>query len=233
MRHLVLTGASSGIGRALVQTLAEAELSWTLLGRREAVLEELVRTCGLRRAQVLAYDLRHSEAASQAIKEAEHFAGTARPTLVNCAGAVHFGPFVEISEQSLEEQLDINLAAPIRLARAFVPWALRSGGGHLINVLSVVAVEKLSGCAVYSAAKAGLLQFGRALATETRREGLQVSAVIPGAVDTPLWDTQSFQPDRSQMLTAEAVAETLRDLILLPEGRSIDEIHVLPPQGIL
>ena len=75
--------------------------------------------------------------------------------------------------------------------------------------------------------------FGKCIAAEYRTRGIRVTSILPGSTDTPLWDSQSFQPNREDMLSPRAVAECIRDVILSPADRSFDEIVLMPPKGIL
>jgi NAD(P)-dependent dehydrogenase (short-subunit alcohol dehydrogenase family) len=125
------------------------------------------------------------------------------------------------------------MIGPMQLCKFAIPWMLRAGGGHIVNVLSIAATHPFSGAAAYCASKAGLHMFGKALAAEYRGRGIRVTSLLPGSTDTPLWDKQSFQPSREDMLPARAVAECIRDVILSPPDRSYDEIVLMPPKGIL
>ena len=83
------------------------------------------------------------------------------------------------------------------------------------------------------ASKAGLLAAARGWQAEYRRTGLRITNLLPGATDTPIWDGGSFIPERNDMLPAAAVAEAIRDLILSPSDRNVDELTLMPPKGIL
>ena len=66
-----------------------------------------------------------------------------------------------------------------------------------------------------------------------RSRGIQITALLPGATDTPLWEAGAFVPDRADMLPASAVAEAIRDILHLPDDRAIDELVLMPPKGVL
>ena len=153
--------------------------------------------------------------------------------LVNAAGSAAFAPLGEMVEADVLSQFAVNLIGPAALCRLVLPAMRRAGGGRIVNVLSIAARHAFAGAAPYGASKAGLLQFGKSLALEVRGEGIQVSAVLPGATDTPLWDGGSSVPDRAEMLRPEAVAEAIRDILLLPDDRAVDELVLMPPKGVL
>ncbi len=155
------------------------------------------------------------------------------PVLVNCAGVAIFGPYAKFEERDIEETIQVNLLAPMLLINEVLPWMLERGRGHIVNVLSVAAVETLNGAAAYSASKGGLLAFGKGIAAEYRRSGVRVTSLIPGATDTPLWDVQGFQPPREDMLSASALGKIVADIVTTDEYRYVDEIRVMPEKGLL
>ena len=105
--------------------------------------------------------------------------------------------------------------------------------GTIINVGSIASKRALRGAAAYSASKAGVVAFSRALAEELRGAGVRVGVLVPGAVDTPLWDGIANPPDRRAMLRAEDVAQAAVLMAALPEGASLEELTLLPAGGIL
>jgi NAD(P)-dependent dehydrogenase (short-subunit alcohol dehydrogenase family) len=235
IRRVVLTGASSGIGRESAVLLARVGCELVLAARRADPLEEAADACraegGIARAFVCdVSDPRQCEALVAVAREME---GDAQPVLVNAAGTAEFGDTATMSLEAIDEQIGSNLLGAIYLSRAILPWMLEGGEGQIVNVSSVAAVHAFPGAGAYCAAKAGLLMFGRSLAAEYRAQGVRVSALLPGSVDTPLWDGKSFIPERTDMLTPLAVAETVRDLVLLPPDRSVDEVLLMPRKGIL
>lgn len=153
--------------------------------------------------------------------------------LVNCAGWVKFGSFHETSWKEIEQQLLVNFLGPARLLHAIVPIMHKAGRGHVVNVLSIAARHAFGGAAAYGGSKAGLQMFARCLAEEYRRVGVRFTNISPGSTDTALWDEQSFQPERGEMLPARAVAECIRDVLHSPTDRNFDDILLMPPKGIL
>ena len=117
--------------------------------------------------------------------------------------------------------------------RAVLPMMIRQRRGTIINIASVAAQRAIPGAAVYTATKAGVVGFSRVLAEELRAEGVRVGVLVPGAVDTPLWDTIPNSPDRSRMLRPEDVARAAVLMASLPPGASLEELTLLPQGGIL
>lgn len=224
MRQIVITGASSGIGAATAE-LISGHGQLVLVGRDANRLRDVAVRC--HDAITVATDLTLDvESVIEALTQAE------QRVLVNCAGVAEYGPYHEQPWSSIEGQLRINLIAPLHLTHALLPWLL-AGQGQIVNVLSIAASQTFPGAAAYMASKTGLLAAARSWQAEYRRSGLRITNLLPGATNTPIWDGGDFIPERNDMLPASAVAEAIRDLILSPSDRNVDELTLMPPKGIL
>jgi len=228
-KKIVITGASSGIGRATAIQLSKSKHDLVLIARREDVLKEVAAECG--GATVIAADL-------SKLDDIPGIVGQIRtegvyPVLVNAAGTGVFDKYANLDWADIEAQITINELSPMRLIHAILPWMLEEGGGQIVNVLSRVASQVMPGCAAYGASKAGLLMLGNTVAQEYRREGIKVTSLLPGAVDTPIWDGMTGHPDRADMIPVQVVAETIADLIDRPHTHNVDELTLMPTKGIL
>ncbi len=233
MANCVVTGASSGIGREVSLLLAERGYVVVLAARREPVLLEMSAEClrrGAPSAVPVVCDVR-SDSDVARLAEAVQSLAPSRLGLVNAAGTAHFGCFAETSIDRHIEQVDVNLGGMIRCVHALMPQLLEHGG-DIVNVLSIAAITSFPGAAAYCASKAGALAFGRSLALDLRGTGVRVMSILPGAVDTPLWK-ENEGPERADMLSARAVAETIVDMLATPLDRTVTEIVLMPPKGIL
>ncbi len=194
-RAALISGGGTGIGRATAERLAAEGARVFVVGRRGAKLDEtvaLVASAGGEAAS-RALDLRDPGAAAEAVDAALAWAGQL-DVLASCAGTFPSAPFPALGDAEWSDALEINLAAPMRLARAAVP-AMATGGGAIVNVSSTNALmgDKLSECSHYSAAKAGLLGLTRQLAVELA-PAIRVNAVIPGVTDTPMLEGWNDDP---------------------------------------
>ena len=231
-RPAIVAGASSGIGRETAIALSEAGCSVVLAARRRASLEEVARACP-GKTHVECGDVTSSVDVARMIAAASGFSSNGPPIVVYAAGRASFGPTDEVSEQSIRDQIEVNLTSAILFAKASLPWLLSAGGGDVALIGSIASIQPFPGAAGYVASKFGLLGFCRSLREEYRARGIRVSAILPGSTDTPLWDAQAQTPERRDMLGARAVAEAIRDAVLAPKDRSFDEILIMPPKGIL
>ena len=231
-RPAIVTGASSGIGREAAILLSEAGCSVLLVARRKEKLEEVGDLCA-NGAWILAGDLRDSGFCHEVIEAGKTVDGDGLPILVNAAGVASFGATHEMSVETIEEQIDTNLKAAILLCREAIPWMRAKGGGDILNVGSIASVNPFAQAGAYVASKFGLLGFTKSLSNEYRKEGIRVTALLPGSTDTELWQTQSFSPPKESMLSARAIGEAIRDAVLSSRDRSFDEILLMPPHGVL
>lgn len=233
----VITGATSGIGLETARLLAQEGWSLVLAGRRESVLLAVSAEClnlGAPSAAPVPCDLTVAEETQRLADAATGFVdGNGRVALVNSAGIASFGAFESSDLKNSVDQIEVNLNGLMRATHALLPILRQAESGHVINVLSISATHAFSGATAYCASKAGALMFSRCLAQEVRREGIRVTALLPGSTDTPLWDKGDWKPPVEDMLSAHAVAEVIRDVLLSPLDRSYDEITLMPPKGIL
>ena len=110
---------------------------------------------------------------------------------------------------------------------------IRQRSGTILNVSSIATKRALPGSAVYTATKAAIESFSRVLAEELRAHGVRVGVLVPGAVDTPIWDALGSTPPRDKMLKAEDVARAAVLMATLPPHASLEELTLLPAGGIL
>ncbi|MFI7579291.1 SDR family NAD(P)-dependent oxidoreductase [Kocuria kalidii] len=193
-RSILLTGAGSGIGRALALELARYSPRLALVGRRPGPLEEvaaLVRDKG-GEAVVIPADLTAEGAPAQVVAAAREQLGGI-DVLINNAGNVRAGRLEAIEESEVLAQIGLNLTAPILLTRAALPALRASGEGAVVNVSSGLGLLGMAFYATYGATKAGIAHFGEALRRELHGEGVHVLNVFPGATDTPMMDSSDAQ----------------------------------------
>ncbi|HET7799569.1 MAG TPA: SDR family NAD(P)-dependent oxidoreductase [Humibacillus xanthopallidus] len=209
--HVLVLGATGGLGGAIARSLAAAGSRLTLSGRDASRLAALATELGDSVVTTVVADLTRPDGPASAVRAAVDAASdpSSRPLtgVVNAAGVVAFGPVAELDDDTLDEVLLLDLVAPIRLARAAV--GVLPDGGFLVQVSAVVAERAMPGMAAYSAAKAGLTAFDAALGTEARRRRIRVLDVRPPHTETGL-TTRAIAgqaPRLPQGLTPEAVAD--------------------------
>lgn len=230
-RVILITGASSGIGKEVALQLDNADNTLVLTGRDSHRLAEVGSKIKLAEVTLVEGDITSPGVRERLIHELNRY--DKYPVLINVAGIASFG---EISTQSLDDitaQMRVNFEAPSDLIRQFIPGASTRGGGQIINVLSIVNRMQLPGSAAYAASKCALEAFTKTVAIEHRKQGIRVTQVIPGAVDTPIWDGMKFQPNRKEMIPAERVATIIRQVVESPADHTVDEVVLTPLKGLL
>ncbi len=185
-RVALITGASGGIGAAIARALHAQGATVVLSGTRVAALESLAAELGAR-AFVASADLALPEAADGLIAATEAAAGRL-DILVNNAGLTRDGLVLRMKDSDWQAVIEVDLAAPFRLARAALKGMLRRRAGRIISISSIVGATGNPGQANYAAAKAGLVGMSKALAQEVASRGVTVNVVAPGFIETAMTD---------------------------------------------
>ena len=235
-QRALITGASSGIGRETAIALAKAGMDVALVGRSHTKLEALEAELAPLGVQVRIYpiDLSQLDTLASSLQSLISDFGPVT-VLVNNAGMGYTGALADMPLADWQKLMDLNLTSVFLTIQAVLPSMRAQGSGTILNVASVAAHNAFPSWGAYSISKAGVVTLSRTLAAEEREHSIRVMIVSPGAVNTPLWDTETVQADfaRSQMLTPETVAQTILHAIQLPESAVIDEITLMPSGGAL
>lgn len=194
--HVALvTGASSGIGRAIAQTLAEAGAHVLLVARREADLavtrESIVAGGGV--AEALPCDLADRDAIEACAAAAPRFFG-APDIVVNSAGINIRKPMLEITSDDWDRTMRLNLDAPFFLSQHLVPAMIERRWGRIINIASLQSVRAFANSGAYGASKGGVMQLTRAQAEAWSCKGVNANAIAPGFFATPLTAAVASDP---------------------------------------
>jgi NADP-dependent 3-hydroxy acid dehydrogenase YdfG len=224
-RTAVVTGASSGIGRAVAARLGAAGARVVLIARSEARLRAAAAEAG-QHARVCVADI-----ATEAGVAAAAEAAGAVDIVVHAAGAFALAPLAHTSVASFDEMLAVNLRAAFLLARAFVPGMVQRGSGDIVFVGSIAGRQAFAANGAYSASKFGLRGMHAVLAAELRGSGVRTCLVEPAATDTPLWDAIDRErnpglPEPAAMLSPEAVADAVVCAVMTPRDVVIPNILV-------
>lgn len=209
MKVCVITGASSGIGYATAKLFSERGY----------------RVYGISRRGDLRADVRNYEEIKGAIKRVVEKEGGLDILVVN-AGIARVGYVEEFEISDWLEVLNTNLNGAFYTVKAALPHIRE--GGHIVFVGSIASKRAFPGWAAYCASKWGLLGFAKSLGEELKGK-IKVSTVLPGAVDTPLWE--GIGGDRSRMLKAEDVAKVILNIV--ESDGWIREVEILPKGGII
>lgn len=183
----LVTGATKGIGAEICSVFADAGADIIASGRDPADLEAVssaVKDKG-RQCITLACELDQPESVEELGREALAIAGKI-DILVNNAGIARIAPALELSVEDWDATMAVNLRAPFQLARLVAPGMIKQGWGKIINISSQAGVVALDDHAAYSASKAGLNALTRALTSEWAQYNIQVNAICPTVIMTPM-----------------------------------------------
>ncbi len=226
----LVTGASSGIGEVLAQRCAAADYDLVLVARSadklQALATRLASQYGIR-ADVHAADLARAGAAT-ALAAALKRQGRTVDVLINCAGVLQQGPFVDIESALHQGMIDLNISALTAMLSAFLPGMVKQGHGRVLNVASIAAFQPIPTLATYAATKAYVLSLSESLAEELRDTGVTITTLCPGITATQMLTQASganqklnalphFLIGDAQDVAAQGLAACLRgDAICVP-----------------
>ncbi len=229
-RQVLVTGATSGIGRAIAERLLDGGHRVVGVGRNFGKLpaltgefvEEIVDLADLDTLSDRVTDLARRYPRIDAI--------------AFCAGRGHFGSLEEFSYADIRALIDLNFTSQVFLARAFLPsMKRRTGPGDLVFIGSEAGLQGKRRGAVYCAGKFALRGLAQALRAECSRAGVRVSVVNPGMVRTPFFDDLDFEPgeDESNYILPADVAGAVEMILTARAGTVFDEIHLSPLKNVL
>jgi len=226
-RCAMVTGATSGIGKAVVLALRDAGLQVIAVGRSPTALAELASEQGV---EVVQADVRDIEAFAAVL------ARYPVDVLVNNAGVLSTrAAFQEMAPSEIDNMFDINLKAPLHLTRQVVPRMIACGYGHLFFIGSSAGRAPHPGAAVYGASKAGISLFCDALRCDLLGSGVRVTEIAPGRVQTQLYKTAMGMQaagaelyDGYESIMPEDIATLLLAALSLPQQVDVSRLEVFP-----
>jgi NAD(P)-dependent dehydrogenase (short-subunit alcohol dehydrogenase family) len=232
-RLALITGANRGIGLAIARALARQGCNLVITGRDERTLAQASRELHKLGVQVLAQacDVRSPDSVDYLFALVRGLR-TPLDILINNAGIGHANRAVgALPYPTWCEVIDTNLTGMFLVTQAAL--AVMRRGSTIVNNLSIAAERVFPGSAAYNASKHGALGFTDTLREELRPKGIRVIALMPGATDTAIWETLWPKAPRRRMMSAETVAKTVVNALLLPDNSTVEKIVLMPTGGAL
>lgn len=231
MTIALVTGATSGIGRAMALALMAAGYEVYAVGRSEAALNEL------RAAKPgivpIALDLTDRDAVEAAVSDLRI------DVLINNAGIMPpLGSFAEMAPADIDTTLEVNLNSVLMLTRLVVPRMRMRQSGHILFTGSSSAHAPSPNFAVYAATKAALSSFAASLRAEVSPDGIRVTEIVPGRVETPLYkgildaETRQAMYAGNPAVQPEDVAKMLVALLALPPSADVTRLDIMPTRPV-
>jgi NAD(P)-dependent dehydrogenase (short-subunit alcohol dehydrogenase family) len=201
----IVTGASSGIGRATAALFAKEGAKVVVGARREAELAELVREIRAAggEATALAGDVQSEQYAKDLVAAALKQYGRLDVAFNNAGTLGPIGATTEVAEKDWSDALTVNLTSAFLAAKHQVPALLKQGGGSIIFTSTIAGnVVGFPGTAAYAASKSGLIGLTQVLAAEYGPQGVRVNAILPAAIDTPMYRDFNDTPEKQAFFTS-------------------------------
>lgn len=227
----LITGASSGIGRAIARRLSAQGLKIVLVARNSERLNELRNELG-ENAICIALDLSKADEIPSLIESAVEKFGSI-DILIENAGTFNQSDVSETDPRDIEQMIDVNLTSVILLAQAALPHMAKQKSGDILVVGSIAGVSDMRNEAVYAATKHGINAFVRSLRRQVQKDGIRVGSILPGTVATELWgeiDAEKVdrQVEAGEVLRPEDIADIVALMLQQPANVTIRELVVLP-----
>lgn len=228
----VVIGGGQGIGRATAHRLASAGARVVVAARTVSQLESVVAEIVGRGGQATAQEVDVTRPDSvlhlaQAVRKAYGHVDV----LVNSAGHSLIADLEATSEADWDRVIDTNLKGPYLCVRAMLDLLRASQGAHVVNIASKVGLTGHAQVTAYTAAKAGLIGFSRALALELKLENIRVVVICPGPVDTPMRWAATPDLDPSMVISTETIAETILFAVTLGDRAALSTELVIEAVG--
>ncbi len=219
MKNAVVSGASSGIGKAI--TLKLLALGYKVIGISRTIQQKDIEHKNFTALQA---DLSKSE---DTIKLSKKLQKENISILINAAGFGRFEPHEELNAKTITDMAFVNLTAPMLLTNALLR-DLKQNSGYLININSIEALRSSKFAALYSATKAGLKAFGDALFEETRKSELSITNINPDMTQSAFYDELRFSPTQKEYekLFTSDIADAVEHILSMRKGAVVSEYTI-------
>ena len=232
----IVTGASSGIGKATALAFAKSGIEVALVSRSadklKAVADE-IQASNIK-SEIYPFDLADLTQVKPKIADICSSFGPI-DILVNNAGMGYTNSLSNTTLEDWQKVIELNLTSVFQCIQGVLPHMREKSHGTIINVASIAAFNAFPEWGAYGVSKAALAALSKALSVEERSNGIRTVTISPGSVNTPIWDTETVKADfdRSGMLTPEIVAQSILHTALLPHQAVVEEMIVMPSGGAL
>jgi NAD(P)-dependent dehydrogenase (short-subunit alcohol dehydrogenase family) len=226
----LVTGATRGIGLAIANALVDAGAQVIITGRDAAKLRAAGKRLSTRGA-AFSVDIRDAQEVKTLFRDVKKRFGHL-DFLINNAGIAHANLTVEKMPFDVwRSVVATNLDGLFLVTHHALP--LMGRGGVIVNNLSRAAVQPFLGMSAYNSTKAGALMFTNSLRMEVRKQGIRVTALVPGAIETDIWEQFWADAPRDKMLSPIEVASAVLHVLNMPPGATIEQLQIGPASGDL
>jgi 3-oxoacyl-[acyl-carrier protein] reductase len=227
----VITGSTRGIGRATAEALVRGGGKVVVSSRRSDAVAETAHAlseAGPGEAIGHVCDVREPDVCHELMDVAvERFGGL--DILVNNAGLGRFAKIQDMDQETWDIQIQTNLDGVFHCSRAAIPHLMARGGGWIFNIGSLAGRNAFSGGVAYNASKWGLLGMSEAMMLDLRHEGIRVSCIMPGSVNTHFFE-DGPDPEDDWKLQSQDIARVMTDLLAFPDRALPSKVEIRPSQ---
>ena len=227
----LITGASSGIGKAIAELFAKEGALVILTARHldklKVVQKEIEKNSGC--AYSIQMDITNRKESKNIVKKIiKNYKKI--DILVNSAGIVRWGSIEDVSYKDFDEQVNVNLVGCFNCIKSVVPVMVKQKSGNIVNIITSTVKKTKSGRVAYAASKYGQAGLSNAVHEDLKDKGISVVAVYPGKTNTPIHDSYMSKndPQRKKMLNPEDVAKVVLKAALIPAEKDVREVVLNP-----
>jgi 3-oxoacyl-[acyl-carrier protein] reductase len=227
----IVTGGTRGIGRAIAMRLLAEGARVAICGKRQKSVDEALESLAPKQ------NLFGMPADISKLEEVRGFVGAVQKrfggihVLINNAGAGVFRSVADLTPEEWQEMIGLNLTGAYYCSHEILPIFRQNGNGDVINISSLAGRNAFAGGAGYNASKFGLNGFSEALMLDHRNEGIRVSTIMPGSVDTGFGGSganPAFDAENSWKIAPEDIAEIVVTLLRMPRRTTVSSVEVRP-----
>lgn len=226
---VMITGASKGIGKATADLLMKWDVNLALGARS---IEKLSHEYSGDNVLIFPLDVSEESSVQQFIKMTIEKFGRI-DVLINSAGIGSFAGILESDTKEFDDMLAVNLRGTYLTCKYVGRLMKEKQDGQILNLVSIAGTTALPGNGGYAASKFAVRGLTQVLQAELRRDGIRITSVLPGSIDSPFWDDIDMRLDKATMIPLQSIAEHLAFLMCQPKQSVVDEITIMPPHGIL
>jgi 3-oxoacyl-[acyl-carrier protein] reductase len=227
-RKVLITGGSSGIGKAAALLFAKEGAGLCLVARRSQELSEVASECrdfGAKTLEIIA-DITDEKQVNKILRECFSVFDSIN-VLVNNAGYGKYGAFASMPIEEWDRMWMVNVRGMVLVTQAIVPSMIAAKNGHIVNISSTLGIHPAGNATAYCATKFAIRGFSEALSKELWKDGVKVSTICPGGVLTPFLGI-SPQQKNQEYLEPEEVAEVILDVITAPGKALVQQVIITP-----
>ena len=230
-KKIWITGASSGIGLAIVNLLNSKQNTLLLTSKNVSKLRESTRNIkGNSKIYLFPFDVASTQMTNDAFEFIVQEVGYP-DILINNAGIYIEKSFINTTSDDFDNLININLKGYFNTTKCVLPAMVEQNGGAIVNIISVTAIESYTNCSIYSASKAAILSMMNCLREEVKNHNIKIINIMPGAVATDIWNKKFLEKFKAKMALPTDVANTvISALELCDSNQSMIETIKIKPQ---